>query len=201
MNIEDIRKETRYWQRLLRFGGYYEGKIDGIRGKLQMAAEEKWEGEQATVRELYGLLDERSERNLETILPRAQNFLRHWLARAIPKAAEMGYTLKVICGTRSYAEQDALYDKGRTKPGSRVTNARGGYSNHNFGIAIDIGLFDAKTGAYMTKDAAYDKLAELVPPPACIEWGGSWRSFHDAPHYQYRVLDGKTSSIRRQFNA
>lgn len=201
MDIDDMKKETRYWQRLLRFGGYYTGQIDGIRGKLQMAAEAQWDAEQKAVREKFGVLDDRSEGNLATILPKAQEALRGWLSRAIPQARDMGYTLKVICGTRSYDEQNELYAKGRTKPGSRVTNARGGYSNHNFGIAIDIGLFDAETGAYMTKDTAYDKLAELVPPPESVEWGGSWRSLHDAPHYQFRVLDGSTAALRNKFNA
>nr|WP_295770097.1 M15 family metallopeptidase [Rhodoferax sp.] len=41
---------------------------------------------------------------------------------------------------RSCAEQDALYAQGRTAPGNKVTNAKSGDSNHNFGIAFDIGV-------------------------------------------------------------
>jgi peptidoglycan L-alanyl-D-glutamate endopeptidase CwlK len=40
-------------------------------------------------------------------------------------------------GIRSYAESNALYAQGRTTPGRIVSNARGGQSAHNFGIAID----------------------------------------------------------------
>jgi hypothetical protein len=36
---------------------------------------------------------------------------------------------------RTIAEQDALYAQGRTKPGKKVTNAKGGQSYHNFGLA------------------------------------------------------------------
>src|SRR5215207_9435814 len=55
----------------------------------------------------------------------------------------VGYTYKVTSAYRSNAEQDALYAQGRTKPGSKVTNARGGQSKHNPGPdglcrAIDI---------------------------------------------------------------
>lgn len=53
---------------------------------------------------------------------------------------------------RTFAEQDALYAQGRTKPGSIVTYARGGQSYHNFGIAIDICLVVDTDG-----DGDYDK--------------------------------------------
>ena len=40
-------------------------------------------------------------------------------------------------GYRTYGEQMALWAKGRTVAGPRVTNAKGGQSAHNFGLAID----------------------------------------------------------------
>jgi len=46
--------------------------------------------------------------------------------------------LKLISGLRTYEEQDALYAQGRTAPGPKVTNAPGGHSNHNFGLAFDM---------------------------------------------------------------
>ncbi|SVE43245.1 uncharacterized protein METZ01_LOCUS496099, partial [marine metagenome] len=45
--------------------------------------------------------------------------------------------LFVVHTLRTYAEQDDLYEQGRTEPGKIVTNARGGKSWHNFGLAID----------------------------------------------------------------
>ena len=49
-----------------------------------------------------------------------------------------GNPVRVTQGLRTYAEQDALYAQGRTTPGPIVTNARGGQSYHNFGLAIDV---------------------------------------------------------------
>lgn len=41
-------------------------------------------------------------------------------------------------GFASFADQDLLHAQGRARPGRpRVTNARGGESAHNFGLAID----------------------------------------------------------------
>ncbi|MFQ8841879.1 MAG: M15 family metallopeptidase [Clostridium fessum] len=50
---------------------------------------------------------------------------------------------------RTVAEQDALYAQGRTKPGNKVTNARGSSysSQHQWGIAFDFYRADGK-GAY-----------------------------------------------------
>lgn len=45
--------------------------------------------------------------------------------------AAQGVELLIYCTLRSNAEQDALYEMGRTKPGKIVTNARAGESAHN----------------------------------------------------------------------
>ena len=49
---------------------------------------------------------------------------------------ELGIQLRITQGYRSIAEQDALYAQGRTAPGEIVTNARGGQSYHNYGLAL-----------------------------------------------------------------
>jgi peptidoglycan L-alanyl-D-glutamate endopeptidase CwlK len=45
--------------------------------------------------------------------------------------------IRVVQGLRSWTEQDALYAMGRTAPGKIVTNVKGGYSYHNYGMAVD----------------------------------------------------------------
>ena len=39
---------------------------------------------------------------------------------------------------RSIERQNELFAQGRTAPGAIVTNARGGQSMHNYGLALDI---------------------------------------------------------------
>ncbi len=201
MSLENIKEDVRFWQRLLRLAGYYDGQIDGIRGPKQRRAEELWGIAHANARALRGEFDERTERNLDTCLPQAADLFRAWLAKAIPAAKRMGYTLKVICGTRSYAEQDALYAQGRTKKGPRVTNAKGGRSNHNFGVAIDIGLFTLARGVYITEDATYESLYTVCPPTGAIQWGGHWKSLKDTPHYQFSGFGTSTATLRKRFEA
>lgn len=54
-----------------------------------------------------------------------------------------GLTMRVVQGLRTFAEQDAIYAEGRTSPGKIVTQARGGSSYHNYGIAIDLVPFNS----------------------------------------------------------
>lgn len=56
------------------------------------------------------------------------------------RAAGAAYV--ITSGLRSYDEQNALYEQGRSKPGNIVTYAHGGESWHNFAIAVDF-TFDA----------------------------------------------------------
>lgn len=124
-------------------------------------------------------VDARSEKNIATLLPELQP-----VARAlVKKAAANGIQIKVISGLRSYAEQDALYAQGRTTPGRIVTKAKGGYSNHNFGIAFDIGVFSGSE--YLPESPLYRAVGALGMDLG-LEWGGNWTSLVDEPHFQLR---------------
>jgi peptidoglycan L-alanyl-D-glutamate endopeptidase CwlK len=121
----------------------------------------------------------RSEAVIATLLPQVQPY-----ARALYfKARDHGITINVISGLRTYAEQNALYAKGRTGQGKIITNARGGYSNHNFGIAFDIGIFEGSR--YLPSSSKY-KAVGVLGQELGLEWGGNWKTFVDQPHFQLR---------------
>ena len=121
----------------------------------------------------------RSERMIATLLPHVRPY-----ARAVYfKARDNGIAINIISGTRTHAEQDALYAQGRTTGGEIVTNARGGYSNHNFGIAFDIGVFSGNR--YLPESPLYKAVGALGMELG-LEWGGNWTSIVDQPHFQLR---------------
>lgn len=94
-----------------------------------------------------------------------------------------GLSLEVVQGVRTFAEQDALFAKGRTKPGKIVTNARAGQSFHNYGLAVDVCPF--RDGAPLwTEDKYFDALAAFARR-FNLEWGGDWNT-PDRPHLQLR---------------
>jgi peptidoglycan L-alanyl-D-glutamate endopeptidase CwlK len=131
------------------------------------------------------MIDERSEKNIATLLPKVQPVMRNFLIECKKYFQEKGIEVKVISGNRTWAEQDALYSKGRTTPGPKVTNAKGGQSNHNFGLALDLGLF--ANGKYLGESPFYSHIGKIVEKFPSLEWGGNWKSILDEPHVQYRV--------------
>ncbi len=146
-------------------------------------------GEVPTPTGSIALADERSERNIATLLAEVQPLAR----TLIESAAAIGIAIKVISGNRTYEEQNALYEQGRTKPGRVVTNARGGYSNHNFGIAFDIGVFEG--GRYLDESPAY-KAVGAIGMKLGLEWGGNWKTIQDEPHFQLRPAWARDLSER-----
>jgi peptidoglycan L-alanyl-D-glutamate endopeptidase CwlK len=124
-------------------------------------------------------VDPRSQQVIATLLPKVQP-----MARAlVQKAALGGIRIKIISGFRTYEEQDALYAQGRTAPGPIVTNARAGYSNHNFGIAFDVGVFEGNR--YLGESPKY-KAVGVLGMDLGLEWGGNWKTMVDQPHFQLR---------------
>lgn len=105
--------------------------------------------------------------------------------------------IRIVQGLRTIEEQNALYAQGRTKPGNIVTNAKGGSSYHNYGLAIDFAILIDKdgNGTYdelswdIKKDNDRDGIADWLEvvkifEAAGWEWGGRWSSIKDYPHVQ-----------------
>ena len=130
--------------------------------------------------------DSRSEGEITTLHPRARPFAR----ALIEKAAGQGIIIKVTSGMRTFDEQDELFAKGRTKPGPKVTNAKGGFSNHNFGIAFVVTIFKGSTDPENAKTPVFEspayKAIGALGTDLGLEWGGNWKTIVDEPHFQLR---------------
>lgn len=100
---------------------------------------------------------------------------------------------------RTVAEQDALYAKGRTTPGSIVTNAKGSSysSHHQWGTAFDIYRNDGK-GAYNDSDGFFSKVG-AIGVKIGLEWGGNWKSPVDKPHFQLPYWGSTTAKLKEQY--
>lgn len=143
-------------------------------------------------------LDSRTVKNILTLDAAARDRFISFSLAANATAATYGCTYVLISGNRTWDEQDALYAQGRTTPGGIVTNARGGQSNHNFGIAGDFGVFMGKTyldDSNPAKASKVHKACSLHAAACGLEWGGSWKSIKDEPHYQ--VATGLSLAAKR----
>jgi len=103
--------------------------------------------------------------------------------------AHEGIAILITQGLRTWDEQDALYAKGRTlaplgKPYT-VTDAKGGQSFHNFGLAFDIVVLDSVGKADWDDTHPSWKRSAEIGKSLGLEWGGDWKSRKDMPHFQY----------------
>jgi len=102
---------------------------------------------------------------------------------ALEVVAEMkriGNPVRINQGFRSFSEQNKLYNQGRTTPGLIVTNAKGGESVHQWGVAVDFVFI--KEG-YNASNKLWNTLAKVGKKHG-FEWGGDWKTFIDRPHFQ-----------------
>lgn len=122
-------------------------------------------------------------------------------------------SVRFVFTTRTFAEQDALYAQGRTKPGKIVTNAKAGQSIHNYGLAVDFALLVDKdgNGTYdtvswdMNQDLDADNKKDWMEVVAIFkkygwEWGGDWKSFKDYPHFQ-KTFGHTWQSLKKLYDA
>lgn len=105
---------------------------------------------------------------------------------------------------RTFAQQNELYSQGRSRlfdaAGRRlgiVTQAKGGQSYHNYGLAFDIVLLidNDNNGTFETaswdtiRDFDSDKKSDWMEVVDIFKkhgyvWGGDFKRFKDAPHFE-----------------
>jgi peptidoglycan LD-endopeptidase CwlK len=110
-------------------------------------------------------------------------------------------SLQVTQGLRTWPEQDALWQQGRTTPGPRVTDAPAGYSAHNFGYAVDVVPEDIIPGQpdWNISHPAWQKILAAAPSVGLAE-GAQWRTYPDNPHLYLQELPAEpTDAMRAQF--
>jgi len=182
-------------QRILKSEGFYVGALDGIWGPKTNAANEAHDTNYLQLRRHYGELDSRTERNIQTLSIKAQALARQFMNKIL----DFDYNVKIISGTRTYAEQNDLYKIGRYgNPGKIVTKAIGGRSYHNFGIAWDVGIF-YDDGSYLQEPEEYAELNNHINMD--IFWGGNFKTIYDAPHYQLKTQENNILWVRNMFES
>lgn len=115
------------------------------------------------------------------------------------KCNAQGLTIGLGECFRTVAEQDALYEQGRTKLGNIVTNARGSSysSQHQWGIAFDFYRNDGQ-GAYNESGDFFRRVGEIAKSLG-LGWGGDWISIIDKPHLYLPDWGSGTGRLKQQY--
>lgn len=154
----------------------YPEKLRGIIAAYDLLNE--IEGEQFMARISVYTLMSRSIANMGAVNPKVKDLALELIKRAYHE----GINVQITSGYRSNAEQQKLYNQGRTTAGSVVTNAGPGQSVHNYGYAIDYVLVNedgSKAIWVVNKDW---KRVAAIGKQLGFQWGGDWSKFPDPPH-------------------
>jgi peptidoglycan L-alanyl-D-glutamate endopeptidase CwlK len=101
----------------------------------------------------------------------------------IKACAKQNIDILITSTYRDTESQNALYAQGRTLPGKKVTNAKGGQSFHNWKVAFD--FCPIVNGKPNWNDVAlYTKCGEIAESVG-LEWAGRWKTFKELAHCQY----------------
>ncbi len=102
----------------------------------------------------------------------------------------LGITLRIMLPVfRSVDEQNELYSHGRngdTRP--KVTDAKGGTSYHNYGLAVDLCVIENGSVNWNYDMSNLKSIAEKYNDG--LEWGGDWIHMKDKPHFELRKVNG-----------
>lgn len=116
--------------------------------------------------------------SLSSLNPYVASLARRFLALT----REKGLDVRITTAFRSWDEEDRLFAQGRTTPGQIVTNARGGDSYHNWGLAFDAAPFE--NGQISTDQEKFMEMGRLGMQVG-LKWGGTFKDLKDYPHFQY----------------
>jgi peptidoglycan L-alanyl-D-glutamate endopeptidase CwlK len=125
-----------------------------------------------------------NSRKISDLLPCVQDKVNAF----IQKCDEAGIDLLVTSTFRDTESQAVLYAQGRTTPGKKVTNAKPGFSWHNWQCAVDIVPLRNGKPVWSTKPGPdldlWNKVGEIGE--SCgLEWAGRWVSFKEFAHFQF----------------
>lgn len=124
-------------------------------------------------------MNQRSEKILAQVHPELQRRVR----RIADKLAKEGYAVELVQGLRSISEQNALYAQGRTRKGPRVTDTPGGYSQHNYGLAVDFALLDSDGKPSFPDPHPVWEALQRAAHEVGLDSGSDWHR-KDKPHVE-----------------
>ena len=101
----------------------------------------------------------------------------------IAECSSQGIDVIITSTYRDNESQNELYSIGRTRPGNKVTNAKGGYSFHNHRVAFD--FVPVLNGKAQWNDIDLITKCGEIAELCGLEWAGRWKTFKELLHCQY----------------
>jgi peptidoglycan L-alanyl-D-glutamate endopeptidase CwlK len=120
-----------------------------------------------------------NSRSLDDLHPKVKEMCNLFIS----SCKKEGIDVIITSTYRDIESQNKLYAQGRTEPGKKVTNARGGQSFHNWRVAFD--FVPIVSGKAQWNDTSLFKRCGDIAKSVGLEWAGDWKTFKERAHCQY----------------
>jgi peptidoglycan L-alanyl-D-glutamate endopeptidase CwlK len=134
---------------------------------------------------------------IDTLHPAIRAEVKDIYTSQIVRALTSNVFCRFAYTLRTFQQQDTMYAQGRTvlfdssgKRLGKITNAKGGQSIHNYGLALDIVLINGNSASWdVVKDYDGDGNPDWMEIVNIFKangwkWGGDWINLVDKPHFE-----------------
>ena len=144
------------------------------------------------------------EQAVQFLHPKARQKQLAFLTYMLQEPALKGARIDISSTLRTFAQQNDLYTRG-------VSTAKAGTSQHNYGCAFDLNVYDQKTGKLIASNKypggeQYTKevwvnlgIVNAAKKAGVPSWGGNFSSYFDPVHFGIRVNTAASLETAKDF--
>ena len=168
------------------------------RAKVKQIAKEELGGFKWFDESLKWYRNNKTKDIVDKLHPQYRDKVKEFFSRV---EKELGLQMYATSGLRTFAEQAKLHKE-------NPQNAKAGFSDHNYGFAVDVNVIDPKTGKIILKkansSADWEKSGVVkIAKDMGFKWGGggAFGGYHDPIHFYIDPKGMKSGELLALYNS
>lgn len=168
------------------------------RAKVKQIAKEELGGFKWFDESLKWYRNSKTKDIVDKLHPQYRDKVKEFFSRV---EKELGLQMYATSGLRTFAEQAKLHKE-------NPQNAKAGFSDHNYGFAVDVNVIDPKTGKIILKkansSADWEKSGVVkIAKDMGFKWGGggAFGGYHDPIHFYIDPKGMKSGELLALYNS
>jgi len=168
------------------------------RAKVKQIAKEELVGFKWFDESLKWYRNNKTKDIVDKLHPQYRNKVKEFFSRV---EKELGLQMYATSGLRTFEEQAKLHKE-------NPQNAKAGFSDHNYGFAVDVNVIDPKTGKIILKkansSADWEKSGVVkIAKDMGFKWGGgsAFGGYHDPIHFYIDPKGMKGGQLLALYNS
>ena len=168
------------------------------RAKVKQIAKEELGGFKWFDESLKWYRNSKTKDIVDKLHPQYRDKVKEFFSRV---EKELGLQMYATSGLRTFEEQARLYKE-------NPQNAKVGFSDHNYGFAVDVNVIDPKTGKVILKkansSADWEKSGVVkIAKDMGLKWGGggAFGNYHDPVHFYIDPKGMKGGQLLALYNS